>query len=60
MKPEQLIQALRKNTYTKKDGWKIIIEAIKTLKLDKQILKEINPLLLSSNIKEIDIKNMVK
>lgn len=60
MKPEQLIQALRKNIYTKKDGWKIIIDAIKTLGLEKQILKEINPLLLSPNIKESDIKNMVK
>jgi len=59
MKPEQFIQALRKNTHTKKDGWWIILQAIKTLKLEKHILKKINPLLLSPNIKESDIKNMI-
>lgn len=59
MKPEQLIQALRKNTAIKKNGYGKIIEAIKTLKLEKQILKEINPLLLSPNVKESDIKNIL-
>jgi len=59
MKPEQIIQALRKNTQLKKNGYEKIIQAIKTLKLEKQILKEINPLLLSPNIKESDIKKML-
>jgi hypothetical protein len=59
MKPEQILQALRKNTQVKKDGYGKIIQAIKTLKLEKQILKEINPLLLSPNIKESDIKKML-
>jgi len=60
MKPEQFLQTLRKNTPPKKDGWGKIINAIKTLKLEKQILKEINPLLLSQNVKENDIKNILK
>jgi len=60
MKPEQFLQSLRKNTPLKKDGWGKIIDAIKTLKLEKELLKKINPLLLSPNIKENDIKNILK
>lgn len=60
MKPEQFLQVLRKNSYTKKDGWQLIIENIKKLKLEKKILNEINPLLLSPNIKESDIKTMIQ
>jgi len=60
MKPEQFLQTLRKNIPSKKDGWGKIIDSIQTLKLEKQILKKINPLLLSPNVKESDIKNILK
>lgn len=59
MKPELFADALRKNTKPKDDGYGKIIQAIKTLKLEKQILKEINPLLLSPNVKISDIKKIL-
>ena len=56
MKAVEFIKAIKSNSkYNKKDDWYLIINSIKGLKYNKEILEKIAKVLLSENLKDKDI-----
>ena len=56
----QFIQALKSNTYTKNDDFKVIINAIKKdKKILSLLLNSISPILESANLKPDEIKKLL-